>query len=409
MATTIQNIPLPRARRITLAAQGFADPRPTGRVDRRHVRKVFDRIGLIQVDSVNVLTRSEELPLFARLGNHPRNILRSMEADGELFEYWAHEASILPVAHEPLFRWKKEQVRDGTYPVWGGIARMRQGKPELLAQILSEVGGRGPIAASELSMRVGQVGDHWGWRWDDAKIGIETLFWGGEVAGRRRMQGFEREYDLPERLFPASVIAQPFVDERNARFELLRIASRAMGIGSAKDLADYHRQKITTTRPLIDELVESGDLLAVSVPGWSDRLYMDPNARQPRRVSARALLSPFDSLIWERDRTEKLFGFHYRIEIYVPQEKRKHGYYVLPFLLGEDLVARVDLKADRHNGELLVQASWGELGIDEKNVSAELAQELSTMAAWLELERVVVKPKGDLSRSLTKAVALSHA
>ena len=184
----------------------------------------------------------------------------------------------------------------------------------------------------------------------------------------------------------------------------MRIAIRAIGIGSTKDLADYHRQKIPTTRPFLQEMVESGELIAVSVPGWGDTLYMDPNARHPRTVSARALLSPFDSLIWERDRTEKLFEFLYRIEIYVPKEKRKHGYYVLPFLLGDRLVARVDLKADRHEGSLLVQASWGELGIDENGVAGELAEELALMAEWLELERVVVKPKGDLARSLTRAV-----
>ena len=404
MSPTLPQIPIDRARRIALAAQGFADPRPSGRVDRRHVRKVFDRIGVIQVDSVNVLTRSEELPLFARLGPHPRQILRSMEADGELFEYWAHEASILPVAHEPLFRWKKEQVRAGTYPIWGGLARMRAEKPAFLAQVLEEVGARGPLAASELSMRVGQVGDHWGWRWDEAKLGIETLFWGGELAGRRRHQAFEREYDLPERVFPASVLSQPLIGEHDARCELLRIAAGAVGIGSAKDLADYHRQKLTSTRPLIDELVALGDLVAVSVPGWGEKLYMDPAARQPRRVAARALLSPFDSLVWERDRTEKLFDFRYRIEIYVPREKRKHGYYVLPFLLGDSLVARVDLKADRQNGALLVQASWGEPGVDERNVSGELAEELALMAGWLELDRVVVKPKGDLSGALGRAV-----
>jgi uncharacterized protein len=397
-------VPLAQARRIVLAAQGFADPRPTGRVDRRHVRKVFDRIGIIQVDSVNVLTRSEELPLFARLGNHPRHILRAMEADGELFEYWAHEASILPTAHEPLWRWKKEQIRAGTYPIWGGIARMRAEKPGFLQQVIKEVGERGPIAASELSMRVGQVGDHWGWRWDDAKLGIETLFWGGEVAGRRRTIGFEREYDLPERMFPKSILKKLFVPEREACHELIRIAIRAMGIGSAKEIADYHRQKVTSARPLIDEMCALGELVAVRVPGWSDKLFMDPSAKQPRKVAARALLSPFDSLIWERDRTEHLFGFHYRIEIYIPPKKRRHGYYVLPFLLGDRLVARVDLKADRQAGQLLVQSSWGEPGIDEKDVAGELAEELALMAEWLALDRVVVKRKGDLNKALSKAV-----
>jgi uncharacterized protein len=393
---------LGEARRIALAAQGFADPRPTGAVDRRHIRKVFERIGVLQVDSVNVLARSEELPMFARLGPHPRNLVRNMEADGELFEYWAHEASLLPIEHEPLFRWKKEQVRAGTYKVWAGMAKMRTEKPEFLARVLEEVTARGPIAASELSMRVGQVGDHWGWRWDDAKAGIETLFWGGELAGRRR-PNFEREYEIPSQRFPAHILARPAPDEHTARLELLRIASRCIGIGTAKELADYHRLNIPAARPLIGELVASGDLVEVAVDGWGDKLLLNPAAKVPRRVEARALLSPFDSLIWERTRTEQLFGMRYRIEIYVPQPKRIHGYYVLPFLLGDELVARVDLKADRHAGQLLVQASWGELGIDETHVAAELAEELALMAGWLGLDEVVVKPKGDLYRALAKA------
>jgi uncharacterized protein len=393
---------LAEARRIALAAQGFGDPRPTGKIDRRHIRKVFDRIGVLQVDSVNVLARSEELPIFARLGPHPRNLVREMEADGELFEYWAHEASLLPISHEPLFRWKKEQVRAGTYKVWSGMAKMRTEKPEFLARVLQEVTDRGPIAASELSMRVGQVGDHWGWRWDDAKAGIETLFWGGELAGRRR-PNFEREYEVPSQRFPAHILELPAPNSHDARLELLRIASRCLGIGSARELADYHRLNIPTTRPLIDELVDLGELVEVAVDGWSDKLFMNPAAKVPRRIEARALLSPFDSLIWERTRTEQLFGMRYRIEIYVPRPKRVHGYYVLPFLLGDELVARVDLKADRHAGQLLVQAAWGELGIDETHVAGELAEELAIMAGWLGLSEVVVKPKGDLNRALAKA------
>ena len=393
---------LAQARRIALAAQGFGDPRPAGKIDRRHIRKVFDRVGVLQVDSVNVLARSEELPIFARLGPHPRNLVRDMEADGELFEYWAHEASLLPIAHEPLFRWKKEQVRAGTYKVWSGMAKMRTEKPEFLARVLQEVTDRGPIAASELSMRVGQVGDHWGWRWDDAKAGIETLFWGGELAGRRR-PNFEREYEVPSQRFPAHILELPAPNSHDARLELLRIASRCLGIGSARELADYHRLNIPTTRPLIDELVERGELVEVAVDGWSDKLFMNPSAKVPRRIEARALLSPFDSLIWERSRTEQLFGMRYRIEIYVPQPKRVHGYYVLPFLLGDELVARVDLKADRQAGQLLVQAAWGELGIDSMHVAAELAGELAIMAGWLGLSEVVVKPKGDLHRALARA------
>ena len=399
----VQKLSLGEARRIALVAQGFGDPRPTGKIDRRHIRKVFDRIGVLQVDSVNVLARSEELPIFARLGAHPRNLVRDMEADGELFEYWAHEASLLPVAHEPLFRWKKDQVRAGTYQTWPGMAKMRTEKPEFLARVLQEVTDRGPIAASELSMRVGQVGDHWGWRWDDAKSGIEALFWGGELAGRRR-PNFEREYEVPSQRFPAHILALPAPDHHEARLELIRIASRCMGIGSARELADYHRLNVPAARPLVDELVTRGELVEVSVDGWGDRLLLNPKAKVPRRVEARALISPFDSLIWERTRTEQLFGMRYRIEIYVPQPKRVHGYYVLPFLLGDELVARVDLKADRQASELLVQAAWGELGIDETHVDSELAQELGLMANWLGLDRLVVKPKGDLYRALTKAV-----
>jgi uncharacterized protein len=402
-ATTNKKLSLREARRIALAAQGFAEVRPAGKIDRRHIRKVFDRIGVVQVDSVNVLARSEELPIFARLGPHARNLVRDMEADGELFEYWAHEASLLPIAHEPLFRWKKEEVRAGTHKIWSGMAKMRSEKPEFLARVLQEVTERGPIAASELSMRVGQVGDHWGWRWDDAKAAIETLFWGGELAGRRR-PNFEREYEIPSQRFPAHILEVPGPNSHDARLALLRIASKCIGIGSARELADYHRLNIPAARPLIEELVELGELVEVSVDGWGDKLLLNPSAKVPRRVEARALLSPFDSLIWERTRTEQLFGMRYRIEIYVPQPKRVHGYYVLPFLLGDELVARVDLKADRHAGQLLVQASWGELGIDELQVAGELGEELALMANWLRLSEVVVKPKGNLHRALGRAV-----
>ena len=399
----MQKLSLAQARRIALAAQGCGEARPTGKIDRRHIRKVFDRIGVLQVDSVNVLARSEELPIFARLGPHPRNLVRDMEADGELFEYWAHEASLLPIAHEPFFRWKKERIRAGEYKMWGGIARMRAEKPEYLERVFQEVVDRGPIAASELSMRIGQVGDHWGWRWDDAKLAIETLFWGGEVAGRRR-PNFEREYEIPSQRFPPHILELPTLDGHEARLELLRIASRCIGIGSVRDLADYHRLNIPAARPLIAELVANGELVEVAVDGWSDKLFLNPEAKIPRRVEARALLSPFDSLVWERTRTEQLFAMRYRIEIYVPPPKRIHGYYVLPFLLGDELVARVDLKADRHAGQLLVQAAWGEVGIDETHVAAELAEELALMAGWLGLDKVVVKPKGDLHHALAKAV-----
>jgi uncharacterized protein len=399
-------ISLAQGRRIALAAQGFNDPKPQGRINRRHIRKVFDRIGVLQIDSVNVLTRSEELPIFARLGPHPRNLVREMEADGELFEYWAHEASLLPMAHQPFFRWKQQQVRDGNYKVWPNMARLRAEQPEFLEQVRLEVQARGPIAASELNRpgaKPRSKDDRWGWRWDEAKTAVESLFWGGEVVGRRRTN-FEREYSVPpEREAERESGGQVF-SERLARLELLRIASRCIGIGTEKDLADYHRLNLPAARPLIAQLVENGELLPVSIDGWSPHLFLHPNAKTPRQVNARALLSPFDSLIWERTRTEQLFGMRYRVEIYVPQAKRLHGYYVLPFLLGDELVARVDLKADRQAGELLVQSTWGEPGIDRGRVASELAGELRSMATWLGLEKVVVKPVGDLYPVLKKAL-----
>lgn len=400
-----EKLTIDQARRLALAGQGFAEPRPKGRVDRRHIRKVLHRIGLLQVDSVNVLCRSEELPIFARLGPHDRSLVRTMEADREIFEYWAHEASMLPIGHEPLFRWKKSNALAGDDPtVWGGIRNLHIDKKELVDRVYAEIECRGPIAPSQLSMKGGKKRDGWGWHWDEAKVAVENLFWTGRIMATGRTSSFEREYDLSERILPSPVASSASPSESEARKELLLIATRAHGVGTAKCLVDYHRQNLVTSRPLLAELVEDGKLQTVGVPGWTDTAYIEPSTKIPRRINARALLSPFDSLVWERTRTEQLFGFRYRIEIYVPQEKRVHGYYVLPFLLGDQLVARVDLKADRKASALLVQSSWGEVGINETEVAYELAEELRLMATWLGLERVSVQPKGDLHRSLKKAV-----
>ncbi len=398
-------ITLAQARRIALAAQGFADGRPSGRIDRRHIRTVFQRIGLLQVDSVNVLVRSEELPMFARLGPHPRGLVRSMEADGELFEYWAHEASLLPTADEPLWRWRKAAAASGTDPtMWRGLRNLSQERQALLEQVLGEISARGPVAPSELT-QLGTRRDHWGWRWDDTKLAVEHLFWTGQIAARRRIPGFEREYDLSERHFSEHTRAQKTPTREQAQRQLLLRAARSVGIGTGKELIDYFRLHGPTVKPLLAELVEEGQLVRATVPGWSADLYLHPEARRPRKVEARALLSPFDSLIWERTRTEQLFGMRYRIEIYVPGPKRMHGYYVLPFLLDEQLCARVDLKADRANRTLLVQAAWLEVGAEEHRVAAELAAELQLMAGWLELDQVVVVGRGDLAAALTRAIS----
>jgi uncharacterized protein len=385
------------ARRMALGAQGFTDPRPSGRVDRRHLRRVVGRMGLVQIDSVNVLVRSQELPLFARLGPHPRTLIDDATRDGELFEFWVHEACHVPIELYPLQRWAME-----AHPRWARLRAWAAERSELLDRVLDRVRADGPIVASDLEMRERPKGT-W-WDWDDGKLALEHLFRTGEVAARRRPNDFARLYDLAERVIPAEVLAQPGPAAPEAKKELLVRAARHHGLGTAADLTDYHR--LSHTRALLAELVEEGRLIRTSVDGWTQAVFAHPDAVVPRRVSARALLSPFDPVVWNRDRIERLFGFRYRIEIYVPAAQRQFGYYVLPFLLGDELVARVDLKADRVGGRLLVQGVFGEPGVDEGYVASELAAELASMAAWLGLAAgVVVVGRGDLAPALTRVVS----
>jgi uncharacterized protein YcaQ len=386
------------ARRIAVAAQGLADPRPTGKVTRRHLRKVMEQIGLIQIDSVNVLVRSQELPLFARLGPHSRSLIDDATSAGELFEYWVHEASHVPTVDYHLYRWKMESEHR-----WGEVRRLKERRPEFLEEVLARVERGGPVVSGEFNARVGPKGS-W-WDWDDAKIALEHLFWSGKLTGRRRPNDFARQYELTERWIPQSALDRPVPTEREARKELLVMAAKHHGVGTFGDLADYHRQNKPIARPLLAELVEEGRLMPVTVEGWAQPAFLHPDARRPRRVSARALLSPFDSLVFNRERTERVFGFHYRIEIYVPPPKRIYGYYVLPFLLGDELVGRFDLKSDRQTSTLLVQAAYGEPGVPAEVIVPELAEELRLMATWLGLEHVVVKPRGELSGALASAFA----
>jgi uncharacterized protein len=381
------------ARRISLAAQGFADPRPTGRVDRRHLRRVVDRMGLVQIDSVNVLVRSQELPLFARLGPHPRTLIPDATDVGELFEYTVHEASHVPTEHHHLHRWAM-----ATPHRWTSFRQLVERRPEFVDEVLRFVADTGPVVAGDLRTRVGPKGT-W-WDWDDGKVALEALFHEGRLTARRRRSDFARIYDLPERVIPRAILDRPATPEREARAELLVLAARHHGVGTLVDLADYHRQKPAVCAPIVAELVESGRLLEVEVEGWAKPAYLHPDARAPRRIGARAVLSPFDPVVWNRDRALRLFGFHYRIEIYVPAPKRQYGYFVLPFLLDDELVGRVDLKADRARRVLLVQSAWGEPGIDEAEVASELWAELTLMAGWLGLERIEVVGRGDLSTRL---------
>ena len=381
-----------QARRIALHAQGFGRARPTGRVDRRHLRRLLDDIGIIQIDSVNVLVRSQELPLFARLGPHPRSLIPDATTDGELFEYWVHEACHVPIGQRPLYGWAME-----AHPRWRSMRTFAAENARLIDDVRRRLFEEGPLVAGDLQMRDRPKGQ-W-WDWDHGKYALEHLFRTGEVTATRRANDFARVYQLSEQVLPADVLEAPALPEREAKKELLVLAARHHGVGTAADLADYHR--LVHTRPLFAELVEEGRLLRVDVEDWSQPAYLHPDAHLPRRVRARALLSPFDPVVWFRDRAERLFGFHYRIEIYVPRPKRRYGYYVLPFLLGDELTARDDLTADRSTGRLLVRGAFGEPGIDEPVVAGELRAELDEMAAWLGLaEGVVVEPNGDLAPAL---------
>ena len=389
-----------QARRIALAAQGFTNPRPSGRTDRRHLRKVLDHIGLIQIDSVNVLVRSQELPLFARLGAHDRSLIPTATAAGELFEYWGHEAAHVRTEHHRLWRWKMEQSLSGPWRSAEELLKKRRGYVE---EVFQRVTAEGPLAAGDLSERT-EKKSSW-WDWDHAKLALEYLFMCGRVTATRRPSDFARLYDLPERVIPEQHLREPTPSPDDARRELLDLAAQSIGVGTARDIADYFRLKPTIAKSGIDELVESGRLLPATMSGCKHKLYVHADARSPRSVDANALLSMFDPVVWFRPRAEWLFDFHYRIEIYTPADKRTYGYYVLPFLMGDRLVARVDLKADRHNGTLLVPGAFCEEHANAREVVPRLADELREMARWLELDRISVGRRGDLSSALRSALA----
>ncbi len=383
---------------MALAAQGLSRARPEGRIDRRHLRRVFDDVGVIQIDSVNVLVRSQELPLFSRLGNHPRSLIPDATHDGELFEYWCHEASHLPVEMHPLMRWRMEQARRGE--MWGGLVRAARNNPALLNEIRDRVNNDGPVVAGDVKTRKGPKGS-W-WDWDTGKALLEYLFWAGEITARRRANDFARVYHSVADALPSHIVNAATPTEDESRRALLLRAARSLGVGTASDLADYHRQTPTRIKSLLAGLVDEGALECVRVEGWKQPAYKLPDAATPRTVQARALLSPFDSMVWCRPRIERLFGFHYRIEIYTPAPKRVYGYYVLPFLLGDSLVARVDLKSDRQAGVLRVLGAFSEANTDVAHVASELHDELRLMAEWLGLADLSIANNGDLARPLAK-------
>src|SRR4051794_31959924 len=387
---------LHEARRAALAAQGFDHPRPT-RPSARHIRQTIRRLGLVQIDCVNVLVPAHYQVLFSRLGAYDRAVFdRVAWQSGDFTKQWAHEASIIPVETWPLLRHRMNLTR---FANWGFVQAVQR-HPEYLSWVVDQVRERGPLGADHLPAPEGAGRRIPGtWVGTLPRGALEMQFIQGLLATVERRSDFSRVFDLAERRIPSEHFTRQ-VDREQAERELLRIAARAHAVATAKDLADYFRMKVGPTRPRIAELVEAGDLVEVAVEGWRETAYLHPDAAIPRRIDAAALLSPFDPLIWTRPRVARLFHFDYRVEIFVPERLRKWGFYVLPFLLGERLVARVDLKADRAAGRLLVKGAWG-----ESNAAEALATELRLLAGWLELDRVVIGRRGDLASALRAATS----
>ena len=390
----------PAARRIAVAAQGLARARPAV-PGTRDVQRVVDTVGVVQIDSVNVLVRSHYLPFFSRLGPYDTALVdRARDrAPRRVVEYWAHEASLVPSGTWPLLDFR---MRRAHADAWGGMRRVAVEHPDLVEAVLDEVVRRGPMTSRQveaaLAHDVPRAGGEWGWNWSLVKNALEHLFWAGLVSSAGRTAQFERRYAAPERGLPPAlrdVATDPSArpSEQDAVRSLVETAARAHGVGSEQCLRDYFRLSPEQARPAVAALVADGTLLPATVEGWHRPVYLHRDARRPRRVAARALLSPFDSLVWQRDRVRALFGFDFRLEIYVPEHLRVHGYYVLPFLLGDELVARVDLKSDRASGVLRVQrCTWepGRGGVEDRSA---LDAELGLMAGWLGLAGTVSAPR----------------
>jgi uncharacterized protein len=399
------------ARAAALAAQGLGRPRPDGRIDARRLRRAIDDVGLLQLDSVNALCRSHYIPLFSRLGPYRRAALDRLAAhadtaagpatrtgrDRTLFEYWGHEASLLPVELQPLLRWRMARAEKLTYKP---VRLLAAEKPELLESVLRTVRERGPIRAAELATPVRKRTNPW-FNWSEGKLALDYLFFAGRVSAAHRVR-FERHYDLPERVLPEAVLDAPTPAGDEAQRRLLMIAAARLGVATEPDLGDYFRLPRAESKARVGELVDAGALLPARVEGWSAPAYVTAARLRTPAGEARALLAPFDPLVWSRARTERVFGFRHRIELYTPAAKRVHGYYVLPFLLGDRLVARVDVKSDRPAGVLRVLGAFAEPGPDPGAVAQELADELRLLAGWLELEKVSVARRGDLAAQLAR-------
>lgn len=398
---------LPQARRVALAAQGLTG-RPDRAVGMRDVQRLVDRLALLQIDSVNVVARAHRLPAFSRLGPYDDALLTRAagRAPRRVFEYWAHEASLVDVTLQPALR---PRMAAAAEEAWGRVRRIEAEQPDLLDRVRAEVAERGPLTARQIQHEEERSSGHWGWNWSSVKVCLEWLFWSGEITAARRNEQFERVYDLPGRVLPPAVLAAPTPGPADAVRTLVQRSAAALGVADERSLADYFRLRRAQVRPAVADLVEAGELVPVTVRGLPQPHWLHTGARVPRQVQGRALLSPFDSMVFERGRLLDLFGFHYRIEIYVPEPQRRYGYYVYPFLLGEEVVGRVDLKADRATGVLLVRSAWVEEPAAPRagEVAEALAAELALLAGWLGLDGVAVGPRGDLAAQLAVAVAAS--
>lgn len=396
---------LPAARRTALRAQGFGRSRPEWTPGIRDVQAVTNRLGQFQIDSINIVTRAHFMPLFSRLGGYDPALLEraAHRAPRRLFEYWGHAASLIDLNLQPHLRFRMSEAHR---EVWGGVERLARANPQLVDYAREQVHRRGPVSARALE--VDQVRDrsNWGWNWSGVKTVLEWLFACGEVTSAYRNAQFERVYDIPERVFPPAILARETPTPEDSVVELVRRAAQALGVASDYSLRDYFRTGPATTREAIASLVRSEELIPVTIRGLDGQeMFRWHEATAPRHIDARALLSPFDSMVFERRRLEMLFDFRYRIEIYVPQARRVHGYYVYPFLLGDTFAARVDLKADRARGVLRVNSAWLEAGAEATRVARELAIELAELAAWQGLNRVEVMPRGDLAEPLARSVS----
>ena len=392
---------LREARRIALAAQGFRQQsrdRPAGWAK---LASTIDEMHLLQIDSVNVLTRSHYLPLFSRAGTYDRAALdkRTLaRSNRHVFECWAHEASLVPLQLHPLMRWRmhRAQKGDGIYTGFDNFARDEKA---FLKNTLAFIAKNGPVRAAEIPGAGKSSGGWWGW--SKGKIAVECLFDHGLVTASHR-DSFERLYDIPDRVIPPEILALPTPVEEESFQRLMLMSAEALGIGTEIDLRDYFRLPVADARRALQSLVTEKKLIEVKVLGWPKPAYVLPSVKTPRKAGGTALLSPFDPLVWNRDRAERLFNFHYRIEIYTPEGKRRYGYYVLPFLMGEEIVGRVCLKADREAGVLRANAIHAEEMAVHSEVAPALAAELQRMSAWLGLDKVEAGKKGNLASGLRK-------